>query len=130
MRQAKAEEEKREKEAEEAKLREMEDERDQKMKESISDLPDEPAEGEENITTISFRSADGTKQFQRRFRKHHKVKALYDYIISLGTEAGFEEEHPEFELMQPFPREVFSDKGQTLEAAKLCPMAKIYIREV
>lgn len=33
------------------------------MKESITDLPDEPSEGEENVTTISFRSADGTKQF-------------------------------------------------------------------
>ena len=31
--------------------------------------------------------------------RHHKVKVLYDYIHSLGEDAGFEEENADFELM-------------------------------
>ena len=121
IKRAHKEELERKKREEEEKKAEKEAERDKKMEQSIMALPEEPAEGDPDITTIQFRSADGTKNFTRRFLKHHKIKALYDYVQSLGIEAGFEEEHAEFELMQNFPRMVFDDKAKTLEEEKLCP---------
>lgn len=68
------------------------------MEESIMALPEEPEEGPDTCT-IQFRSADGSKNMTRRFLKRHKIKSLYDYIRSLGTDAGFEEDGTEFELM-------------------------------
>lgn len=94
-----------------------EEERDNKMKDSFMALPEEPEEGSDDVCTISFRSADGTKNIKRRFLKYHKVKAMYDFINSLGEDAGFEQEHAEFEIIQNFPRTVFSDYSQTLEKA-------------
>ena len=102
----------------------------EKITKSTMNLPDEPQPGTDGIVTIQFRSADGTKNFTRKFLKHHKVRVLYDYINSLGKDAGFEEEHCEFELMQNMPREVYNDMSKTLEEVKLFPQAKIYIRQL
>ena len=94
-------ERKKEQEREEQKMKD--EERDRMMEESIMALPEEPPEGD-GVCTVSFRSADGSKNMNRRFLKKHKIKSLYDYIRSLGTDAGFEEDGTEFELMQNFPR--------------------------
>lgn len=78
------------------------------MSESISQLPDEPNEKDPACTTISFWAPDGS-QFTRWFLKSHKVRSMYDYVISLGTEVGFEHEHAQFKLIQNFPNTVYSD---------------------
>jgi hypothetical protein len=99
------------------------------MSESISMLPDEPEESNPNATTINFRSPDGSTTFTRRFLKTHRIRSLYDYIISLGVDAGFENDHSDFELMQNFPKQIYDDMNQTLEAAGLFPRSKIIIHE-
>ena len=52
-----------EKEKDEEMKKEKEEAQNRRMEEGIMSLPEEPAEGGDNVTTISFRSADGSQNF-------------------------------------------------------------------
>jgi hypothetical protein len=52
---------------------------------------------------------------------------LYDFVDSLGTDIFMESN--EYELIQPFPFRLYSDKEKTLEEEKLLN-AVLQIREI
>lgn len=98
------------------------------MSASIEVLPEEPENGPD-VTTITFRTSTGSN-INWWFLKTHWIKSLYDYVISLGVEAGFESEHSNFEIMQNFPKISYKDMKQTLEEAGLHPRSKVIIHEL
>ena len=79
----------------------------EKIQKSLEQLPWEPDVKDPNATTIIFWTKKG--QISRRFLKTHKIKSLYDFVISLGTDAGFESSDSQFEIMQNFPKVVFDN---------------------
>jgi hypothetical protein len=91
-------------------------------------LPEEPAEGDPEVTTVVFRYPDGNRRAERRFLKSNKVKVLYDYVDSLGSEVL--EESDKYELIQSFPFTVYRDFDKTLEEEKLYPNAMLQIKEL
>ena len=62
----------------------------------------EPEENNPGCCTICFRYPDGDKNINRRFLKTDKIKILYEYIKSLGTEIYTEDGNGTFSLYQPF----------------------------
>ena len=90
----------------------------------IHTVVSEPDEDNKEAATIQIRLADGSKSITRRFLKSWKIKDIHNYIKSIGEEARFEEENPEFEIVG------YNDLEQTLENAKLFPRAKVYLREL
>lgn len=112
-----------------AKIEQLKEEK-KEIAESVKrNLPDEPAEDDQNSCTVQFRLPDGSKTIQRRFLKNEKIQLLYDYIISLGNEEGFEAAHTHFTILQNFPKKIYEDMSKTLEEEGLYPRCKLYVRE-
>ena len=54
-------------------------------------------------------------------------QVLYDIVEAI--EEKIFEENDEFDIIQPFPFKIFSDKNKTIEEEKLYPNAMLQIRE-
>lgn len=126
------EEEKKAKEREERERREKEEQeqrhKEQQKKQNKMIIPKEPVNGERNSTNILFRFPDGENSVERRFYKTDKIEDLYNFIGSLDG-INFNNAEDKFDLVQPFPLSVYSDKIKTLEEAKLYPNALVQVRE-
>ena len=92
-------------------------------------LPEEPKEDNPDAVTVQFRMPDGSQTIQRRFLKTDKIQLLYDYVHSLGAEEEFDHLAANFTILQNFPKKIFEDMGNTLEAEGLFPRCKLYVRE-
>lgn len=89
----------------------------------------EPDENNQDCCTICFRYPDGDKNINRRFLKTDKIKTLYEYIKSLGTEIYTEDGNGTFSLYQPFPPKKYENMENTLEKEGLFPNGVIQIKE-
>jgi hypothetical protein len=85
-------------------------------------VPEEPLPGDRASTMLVIRHVDGSR-LQRRFRATDKLQAVFDWIESQPIELE------EFEVLQNFPRKVFSDANVTLEDAGLMPQAALFVQE-
>ena len=106
----------------------QQEQREKRAERIKENLPDEPAEDEEGVTTVQFRMPHGS-EVQRRFRKTDTIGLLYDYIYSLGAEPGFESSSGDFVIIQNFPKKIFDDRDRTLEEEGLYPRCKLYLKE-
>ena len=86
-------------------------------------------ENNPDCCTICFRYPDGDKIRNRRFLKTDKIKILYEYIQSLGTEIYTEDGNGAFSLYQPFPPKKYENMENTLEKEGLFPNGVIQIKE-
>jgi hypothetical protein len=133
-------EERRQKQEEEAKQRNEEIKKQDELNRKHQDfketakvvkesLPEEPDEEDPDAVTVQFRMPDGSQTVQRRFLKTDKIQLLYDYIHSLGADNEYEHLSANFTILQNFPKKIFENMGNTLEAEGLFPRCKLYIRE-
>lgn len=91
-------------------------------------IPDEPEEGNGDACTLQIRNADGSQTLQRRFLKGEKMELVKHFILTLGEEAGFENEDTsvdDFDIAGGFPPKPFTDLNKTLDELGLFPRAKV-----
>eukprot|EP01134_Creolimax_fragrantissima_P008300 CFRG8300T1 len=96
-----------------------------KRKSNFEALPKEPAKGESETTSISFKLPEG-QRLQRRFRFDDKVKHLYDFVAGYHLEYDVPDE---FLLVCTFPRQEYSDQNQTLREAKLTDSVALMVHD-
>jgi len=106
-----AEQEEAAKKAIEEEARRKEEEKEMRIAEKLSSLPEEPAEGGEDVVLIIIRLPDGNR-LERRFRNTDKVQVLYDYVDTKDVE--FDKTTIRYDLMQPRPFVVLEDKEKTI----------------
>ena len=100
-------------------------------KKIAENLKPEPADDNPDKCVILFRFPDGEKSVQRKFLKQDKIKALYDFVKSLGRDIFMEEEHHHFSLLQTFPYKLFDEiQDNTLEKEGLFPNSVLQIKEI
>jgi hypothetical protein len=116
------------KQSEEEEKRKKALEIEEKKKQKMRTLPEEPEKDNPNSCYIIFRYPDGSRRAERRFLKTEKLEVLYDFVDSLG--ADIFEESDKYDLIQPFPLKIYSEKQNTLEQEKLFPNAVLQIREI
>eukprot|EP00899_Mesostigma_viride_P028067 jgi/Mesvir1/8445/Mv24148-RA.1 len=101
-------------EAAEAAQQREEEERLRQLAEKRDRLPEEPPAGEAGVTTVNFRTPDGTR-FSRRFRKGDALQVLYDFVdvSSPSTKVG------SYRLVSSFPRCVYDHDSKHKTLAEL-----------
>jgi hypothetical protein len=90
-------------------------------------LSKEPEADNPDTTLIIFRYPDMSRRSERRFYKSDKIKALYNYVDSLGNEIFVESD--KYELIQPFPFVCYNNMERTLQEEKLLNVV-LQIREI
>lgn len=93
----------------------------------LKTLPIEPSADNPESTQIIFRYPDMSSRCERRFLKSDKVRLLYDFVDSLGSDIFVESD--KYDLIQPFPYKCYNEMDKTLEEEKLLN-AVLQIREI
>ncbi|TPX46924.1 hypothetical protein SeLEV6574_g02948 [Synchytrium endobioticum] len=90
-------------------------------------LPPEPPLSEPGQAKINVRLPNGERMI-RRFRGTDKIEALFAFIGSKDLSPLSEE--ADFILASTFPRKLYADGSQTIQAAGLVPNASLVVEEV
>ena len=96
----------------------------------IINLPDEPGTDNPDSFELLFRMPLSGERIKRRFLKSDTVKLLYDFVDHLQIEEkcqfeGVSSYTSKYEILQPRPRVVYTDRSATLESLGFHPRGAI-----
>lgn len=81
----------------------------------------EPSADDRRAVRIAVRLPDGSR-LQRRFAPESRLQIVYDFVDS-------QKELKDYDLVTSHPRQVYSDRAQTLQQAGLQGQSLLFVEE-
>lgn len=100
--------------------------KEEQLENLLKQVPDEPEESAPNTTKLNIRLPNG-KRLERRFGESNTLQNVRDYVISQSKETGFVD--TDFDFINSFPRQVFSNLDATLKELGLVGRALLVVEK-
>merc|ERR1712137_799318 len=89
-------------------------------------VPEEPDASAPSTTKLNIRLPNG-KRLERRFAETNTLQNVRDYVISQSKETSFVD--TDFDFINSYPRQVFSDLSASLEELGLVGRALLVVEK-
>eukprot|EP01080_Neovahlkampfia_damariscottae_P010886 gene10886-3590_t len=106
---------------------ELENQKKLNFEKKKKNFPDEPKDGEKEISKILFRLSNGSK-IERKFKDTDTIELLFDF---LEVKYGLDSE--KIELFLNFPKKnynISNIQNLTLKSENLCPKAALFVKDI